>query len=40
MGQKDIAKPYFEKAYAVRLKMLGKNHPRSKATQEWLELCK
>jgi hypothetical protein len=40
MGQKDKARPYFEKAYVIKLKFFGKDHPSSKTTEEWLERCK
>jgi hypothetical protein len=39
-GQKEKAKTYLEKAYAIFEKFYGPDHPGSKGTEEWLEKCR
>jgi hypothetical protein len=39
LGHKKQAKPYFERAYAIKLKFFGPEHPSSKTTAEWLDDC-
>jgi tetratricopeptide (TPR) repeat protein len=38
-GQKDKAKPYFERAYAIFKKFFGDEHPHMKTVKKRLEDC-
>jgi tetratricopeptide (TPR) repeat protein len=40
LGQKDLARPYFEKALAILTHFYGDEHPNSKMVKKWLENCK